>query len=103
MALSRPVCCSRPRGHRGANTAAIINCNADHDADAETRQVEDLNNTLNRIVGQSREWHERCWSKAFWSAAVTIPGIDIMHMIRKGQLRSTGNLRPAQKFHSWAA
>jgi hypothetical protein len=41
--------------------------------------------------------------KAFWSAAITIAdGIEIMHMIHKGQLRSTGKLRPAQQFYSLA-
>jgi transposase-like protein len=40
--------------------------------------------------------------KAFWSAAITIAGIEIMHMIRKGQLRATGKLRPAQQFYSLA-
>ncbi len=40
--------------------------------------------------------------KSFWSAATTIAGIEIMHMIRKGQLRSTGKLRPAQQFYSLA-
>ena len=29
-------------------------------------------------------------------------GIEIMHMIRKGQLRSIGKLRPAQQFYSLA-
>jgi transposase-like protein len=40
--------------------------------------------------------------KSFWSAAITIAGIEIMHMIRKGQMRSTGMLRPAGKFYSLA-
>jgi hypothetical protein len=40
--------------------------------------------------------------KAFGSAAITIAGIEIMHMIRKGQLRSTEKLRPAQQFYSLA-
>jgi putative transposase len=40
--------------------------------------------------------------KAFWSAAVTLAGIEIMHMIRKGQLRAAGKLRPAQQFYSLA-
>jgi putative transposase len=40
--------------------------------------------------------------KAFWSAAIPITGIAIMHMIRKGQLQSTGKLRPAQQFYSLA-
>lgn len=40
--------------------------------------------------------------KNFWSAAITIAGIEIMHMIRKGQLRFAGKLRPAQQFYSLA-
>jgi transposase-like protein len=40
--------------------------------------------------------------KSFWSAAVTLTGIELMHMIRKGQLLLTGELRPAQQFHSLA-
>jgi putative transposase len=41
--------------------------------------------------------------KAFRSAAITIAdGIEIMHMIRKGQLQSPGKLRPAQQFYSLA-
>jgi putative transposase len=40
--------------------------------------------------------------KSFWSAAVTIAGIEIMHMIRKGQFRSTGKLRLAQQSYSLA-
>jgi transposase-like protein len=36
--------------------------------------------------------------KSFRSAAATLSGIELMHMIRKGQLRTTGELRPAQKF-----
>jgi putative transposase len=38
--------------------------------------------------------------ESFWSAAITIVGIEIMHMIRKGQMRSRGMLRPAEQFHS---
>jgi hypothetical protein len=38
--------------------------------------------------------------KSFRSAAATIAGIELMHMIRKGQLQMTGELRPAQQFYS---
>ena len=38
--------------------------------------------------------------KSFWSAAITLAGIEIMHMIRKGQLRSAGKPRTAQQFYS---
>ena len=40
--------------------------------------------------------------KSFWSAAITLAGIEIMHMIRKGQLICQGTLTPAQHFYSLA-
>jgi putative transposase len=40
--------------------------------------------------------------KSFWSAAITIAGIEIMHMIRKGQMRSRGMLRSADQFYALA-
>jgi hypothetical protein len=33
--------------------------------------------------------------KSFWLAAVTLAGIELMHMIRKGQLQAAERLRPA--------
>jgi transposase-like protein len=41
--------------------------------------------------------------KSFWSAAVTLAGIELMHMIRKGQLKAAGRLRPTQPFYSLAS
>jgi transposase-like protein len=40
--------------------------------------------------------------KSFWSAAVTLAGIEVMHMIRKGQLALTAGLCPARQFYSLA-
>ena len=40
--------------------------------------------------------------KSFWSAAVTLAGIELMHMIRKGQMLLMGELRPARQFYSLA-
>ena len=40
--------------------------------------------------------------KSFWSAAVTLAGIELMHMIRRGQLKAAGHLRPAQQFYALA-
>jgi putative transposase len=40
--------------------------------------------------------------KSFWSAAVTLAGIELMHMIRKGQLLQAGELCPGQQFYSLA-
>jgi putative transposase len=86
-----------------AGAMVIISYNANHDADVEIRQVKYLNN----IVEQDHRAIKRMVKamlgfKAFWSAAITIAGIEIMHMIRKGQLRSTGKLGPAQQFYSLA-
>ena len=87
----------------GANAAAIDSYNTEHDADIEMRQVKFLNN----IVEQDHRAIKRMirpmlGCKNFWSAAVTITGIEIMHMIRKGQLGSTGRLCPAQQVYSLA-
>jgi putative transposase len=54
----------------GANTAAIESLTTERKAGIEMRQVKYLNN------------------------------IELMHMIRKGQLLLTGEPRPAQQFHS---
>ena len=79
----------------GANTAAIESYNAEHQADIEIRQVEYLNNILEQDHGAvKRRVRPMLEFKAFWSAAVTLAGIEIMHMIRKGQLRAAGKLRP---------
>ena len=42
--------------------------------------------------------------KSFWSAAITLAGIELMHMIRKGQLQSSEDgLTLAAQFYSLAA
>jgi putative transposase len=88
----------------GANTAAIESYNKDHEAGIEIRQVKYLNNIVEqdhraakRLVGPMLGF------KSFRSAHVTLTGIELMHMIRKGQLRTKGKLRPAQAFYSLAA
>ena len=88
----------------GANTAAIESYNKDHKAGIEIRQVKYLNN----IVEQDHRAVKRLARpmlgfKSFRSARATLTGIELMHMIRKGQLRTKGNLRPAQAFYSLAA
>jgi putative transposase len=83
----------------GANTAAIESCNADRKAGIKIRQAKYLNN----IVEQHHRAIKRVVRpmlgfKSFRFAAATIAGIGLMHIIRKGQLRTTGGLRPAQQF-----
>ncbi|WP_134188260.1 DDE-type integrase/transposase/recombinase [Methylosinus sp. sav-2] len=41
--------------------------------------------------------------KSFRSVAATLSGIELMHMIQKGQMRTTNEMRPAQQFYSLAA
>jgi putative transposase len=41
--------------------------------------------------------------KSFWSAPVTLAGIELMHMIRKGQLKVAGCLCPTQQFYPLAS
>ena len=72
-------------------------------AGIQIRQVKYLNN----IVEQDHRAIKRLVRpmfgfKSFWSAAVTLTGIELMHMIRKGQLLLTRELCPAQRFHSVA-
>jgi putative transposase len=87
----------------GANTAAIESHNAERETCIEIRQIKYLNN----IVEQDHRAIKRLVRpmlgfKSFRSAAVTLAGIELMHMIRKGQLLPTGDVRPAQQFYSLA-
>jgi putative transposase len=87
----------------GANTAAIESSNSKHKASIEIRQVKYLNN----IVEQDHRAIKRLVRpmlgfKSFRSAAATLAGIELMYMIYKGQLPTTGELRPAQQFYSLA-
>jgi putative transposase len=87
----------------GANTAAIESYNANHKAGIKIRQVKYLNNIVeqdHRAI--KREVRPMLGFKSFRSAAATLAGIELMHMIRKGQLRTTDKLRPAQQFYSLA-
>jgi putative transposase len=93
----------------GANTAAIDEYNADHETDIELR-VAGLGpqaKYLNNIVEQDHRAVQRMTRpmlgfKSFWSASITLAGIELMHMIRKGQLKGSGQSRPAQQFYSLA-
>jgi len=88
----------------GANTAAIESYNKEHKADIEIRQIKYLNN----IVEQDHRAIKRVARpmlgfKSFRSAAATLAGVELMHMIRKGQLQTTGELHPAEQFYALAA
>ena len=93
----------------GANTAAVESYNVEQESGIELRvaglgpQVKYLNN----IVEQDQRAVKRMTRpmlgfKSFWSAAITLAGIELMHMIRKGRLKGGGQSRPAQQFYSLA-
>jgi transposase-like protein len=87
----------------GANTAAIESHNAETKAGIEMRQIKYLNNIVeqdHRAI--KRRTRPMLGFKSFWSAAVTLAGVELMHMIRKGQLMLTGELCPARQFYSLA-
>ena len=89
----------------GANTAAINSLTADSGLRIKLQQ----NKYLNNLAEQDHRAVKRITRpmlgfKNFWSARGIIAGIEIMHMIRKGQL---GGFKgpassPAQQFHSLA-
>ena len=90
----------------GANTAGIESYNAEHDTAIAIRQCKYLNN----IVEQDHRAVKRIIRpmlgfKSFRCARVILGGIEIMHMIRKEQMRSSNgsNLSAARQFYSLAA
>ncbi|MGA8053613.1 MAG: IS6 family transposase, partial [Burkholderiales bacterium] len=89
----------------GANSAAIEGLRADSGADIELRQSKYLNN----IVEQDHRAIKRVVRpmlgfKSFRCAAILIAGIEIMHMIKKGQLvcPNAKVLSAASQFYSLA-
>jgi transposase-like protein len=86
-----------------ANTTAIASYNLDQDAEIELQQVKYLNNVVeqdHRAI--KRQVRPMMGFKSFWSAVATVAGIELMHMIRKGQLKAAGRLCPAQQVYSLA-
>ena len=79
-----------------ANTAAIESHNTEHEAGIQICQVKYLNNIVERDHRAiKRLVRPMLGFKSFRSAAVTLTGLELMHMIRKGQLVLTGELAPA--------
>ena len=90
----------------GANTAALDVRKEETGAVIEVRQIKHLNNlveqdhrAVKRIIRPMLGFH------TFRSARVTLQGIELMHMIKKGQMITvTGQgLSSAEQFYSLAA
>jgi putative transposase len=89
----------------GANTAAVVSIKADTGLPIEMRQSKYLNN----IVEQDHRAIKRITRpmlgfKTFRCARILIAGIEVMHMIRKGQLGAIKDQASsaANQFHSLA-
>lgn len=89
-----------------ANTAAINSYNEDHETDIEVRQ----NKYMNNIVEQDHRGPKHIINpmmgfKSFGSAKSTIAGIELVHMLRKGQAcpEFAQNLTPVEQFYKLAA
>jgi putative transposase len=90
----------------GSNTAAIKHYNQVHKTAIIMRHSKYLNNLVEQDHrGVKRITHPMLGFKSFWAACCTIAGIEVMHAIRKGQLRTPGNPlpTPAEQFYALAA
>ena len=90
----------------GANTSGIAAYNKVTASNIKCRQC----NYLNNIVEQDhrpvkRKMRAMMGFKTFRSASATIAGIELTHMIRKGQVRAENDemMTPAETFYSLAA
>lgn len=90
----------------GANTAAIKQYNRDHKKRIKIRQCKYLNN----IIEQDHRHIKRITRpmlgfKNFHSAQNTLAGIELMKMLRKGQMKRAerGRLSPVEQFYALAA
>ncbi|MFM0704391.1 IS6 family transposase [Paraburkholderia sediminicola] len=80
----------------GANLAALHAVNAERDTPIKIRQVKYLNNVVeqdHRAI--KRVIRPMLGFKEFRCARVILSGIEIMHMIAKGQMMHTGKIKPS--------
>jgi transposase-like protein len=90
-----------------ANAAAIKHYNQQHRTSIEIRQIKYLNNMVEQDHrGVKRVTRSMLGFKSFEAAQATLVGIELMHMLKKGQLvgetRAEG-LTPAEQFYSLVA
>ena len=88
----------------GANAAGITAYNQETAATVEIRQCKYLNNIVeqdHRFVKQKMV--AALGFKTFYTAKVTLAGVELMHMIRKGHVRPLADGSDAQQFRALAA
>ena len=91
----------------GSNTAAIKHYNKTQKTAIVIRQSSISITSWSRTIERSNGSCVRCWaSNLFGRRGVRLPGIEVMHAIRKGQLgEHPGNEHqtPAEQFYALAA
>jgi putative transposase len=88
----------------GANKAGIEDYNRKHHTTVVIRQCKYLNNSVeqdHRAV--KRKTRPILGFKEFRCTHIILSGVELMHMIRKGQTRGGKNLSPAEQFYDLAA
>jgi putative transposase len=90
-----------------ANAAAIKRYNKEHGTSIEIRQITYLNNIIEQDHrGVKRVIRPMLGFKSFDAAQCTLAGIELMHMLKKGQRvieEGAQGLPPAEQFSSLAA
>ena len=89
-----------------ANAAAIKSYNAEHGTAIAIRQIKYLNNIIEQDHrGVKRITRPMLGFKSFEAAQATVVGIELMHMLRKGQMvgGAEQGLSAAQQFYALAA
>uniref|UniRef100_UPI003BEECAC3 IS6 family transposase n=1 Tax=Burkholderia arboris TaxID=488730 RepID=UPI003BEECAC3 len=88
----------------GPNLAALKDLNAERETSIKIRQRKYLNNIVeqdHRAI--KRRTRPMMGFKDFRCARIVLGGIEVMHMIRKGQMKATRkNQTPAEQFYSLA-
>jgi transposase-like protein len=87
----------------GSNLAALHAVNAERETPIKIRQVKYLNNVIERDHRAiKRRIRPMLGFKDFHSARIILSGIEVMHMIKKGQMKGSGEipLCAAQQFYS---
>ncbi|MHB9842107.1 IS6 family transposase [Paraburkholderia terrae] len=90
----------------GSNLAALNAVNAGRETPIKVRQVKYLNNVVeqdHRAI--KRRTRPMLGFKDFNCARIILSGIELMHMIKKGQMKCSGKTAPsaAQQFYSLAS
>lgn len=91
----------------GWNEAGINDYNDNHATDIEVRQCKYLNNIVEQDHRNiKRRIRPMLGFKSFWTARVVLGGVELVHMIKKGQLKTSKKisaLSSAEQFYSLAA